>query len=150
MKYLLLLLFLPFTLSAQLTGKVVAIADGDTFTLLVDNREVKIRLHGIDCPEKKQDFGNAAKQYLSDLIFGHQVTAQEMGKDRYGRTIALVTVDGTPVNEAMISAGLAWHFKQYDRNPTWATLEETARREKKGLWVQPDPLPPWEFRKKRK
>jgi endonuclease YncB( thermonuclease family) len=150
MKYLFLLLLLPHTLSAQLVGKVVAIADGDTFTLLADNRQVKVRLHGIDCPEKKQDFGNAAKQYLSGLIFGKEVTVREMGKDRYKRTIGMVTIGGINVNEAMIQAGYAWHYLEYDKNPAWSALEESARRQKKGLWAQPNPTPPWKFRKRRK
>ncbi len=150
LKFLFLLLFIPFTSSAQLTGKVVAIADGDTFTMLVDNKQVKIRLHGIDCPEKKQDFGTVAKEFLSAQIFGKVVTAQKMGTDRYRRTIAMVTVDGINVNETLLKAGLAWHFIEYDKNPAWTEMEVAARRLKKGLWAQPNAIPPWEFRKRKK
>jgi endonuclease YncB( thermonuclease family) len=145
-KVFLLLLF-PLTSYSQLVGKVVAIADGDTFTMLVNNEQTKIRLHGIDCPEKAQDFGSVAKEFLSGYVFGKVVTVREMDIDRYGRTIGMVTIDGVNVNERMLEAGLAWHYKTYDKNPAWAKLEEEARKVKKGLWAQPNPIPPWEWRK---
>ena len=152
MRFFVLLLFIyaPFIIVAQLQGKVVAITDGDTFTLLVDRKQVNIRLHGIDCPEKKQDFGNVAKEYLSCLVVGKVVVVTNMNKDRYGRTVGIVSVDGHNVNEALLKAGLAWHYKEYDKNPAWSRLEETARNEKKGLWIQPNALPPWQFRKRKK
>ena len=152
MRFVVLLIFIyaPFVSVAQLQGKVVAIADGDTFTMLVDNKQIKIRLHGIDCPEKKQDFGNVAKEYVSGLVFGKVVEVRKMNKDRYGRTVGIATVNGLNVNEALLKAGLAWHYKEYDTNPAWAHLEETARKEKKGLWVQPNAIPPWQFRKRKK
>lgn len=147
---LLLFLFIPLLDLAQLQGKVVAVADGDSFTLLVNHTQIKIRLHGIDCPEKKQDFGNVAKNYLSGLVIGKVVVVKKMNKDRYGRTVGIVFVDGLNVNEALLKAGLAWHYKEYDKNPTWAHFEETAHKEKKGLWVQPNAIPPWQFRKRNK
>jgi micrococcal nuclease len=142
--------FIPLHAYSQLEGKAIGISDGDTFTLLVDKETIKIRLHGIDCPEKSQDFGSAAKTFLSDLIFGKMVSVKTMNKDRYGRTIAIVTIDGRNVNEELLKAGLAWHFKRYDKNAVWAQLEEKAREEKKGLWVMPNPIPPWECRKVKK
>ena len=136
-----------FATTAQIQGKVVSIADGDTFTMLVDNEQVKVRLHGIDCPEKGQDFGNVAKEFLADYVFGKVVSVKYMDTDRYGRTIGMVVVGGVNLNEKLLEAGLAWHYKTYDKNPDWAKLEEQARRAKKGLWVQPNAVPPWDYRK---
>jgi len=144
--YPILLLF-PIVSFAQLTGKVVAIADGDTFTILVNKQQIKIRLHGIDCPEKGQDFSQVAKDFISDYVFDKVVTVRTKSKDRYRRTIGIVTVDGKNVNEKLLEAGLAWHFKKYDKNPAWAKLEETARKNKRGLWAHASPIPPWEWRR---
>src|SRR3954466_7515540 len=112
-RYLLVLIFVAAgnICLAKLKGKVVSIADGDTFTMLVDgNRQVKIRLHGIDCPEKKQDFGQVAKKFTSDMIFGKIVSVDEMDIDRYGRTIGMVHLsNGRILNEMLLQAGLAWH-----------------------------------------
>lgn len=142
-----LLLLFSFPSYSQLKGKVVSISDGDTFTLLVDNEELRIRLHGIDCPEKGQDFSEVAKKFLSDYIFNKVVTVRRMDVDRYGRTIGMVvTVDGVNVNEKLLEAGLAWHYKKYDKNDAWAKLETSARVNKKGLWAQKNPIPPWEWR----
>jgi len=139
---------LSLTVFGQITGKVVSVADGDTFTLLTpDKHQIKIRLHGIDCPEKSQDFGMVAKKFLSDLIFDKQVSVQEKDTDRYGRIIGMVMIENVNVNEALLIAGLAWHYKYYDHNPQWALLEERARAAKKGLWVKADAIQPWEFRK---
>lgn len=133
---------------AQLVGKVVSIADGDTFTMLIDKEQVKIRLQGVDCPEKGQDFGNVAKEFLSGYVFSKVVTVKKIGTDRYGRTIGMVTIDGANVNEKLLEAGLAWHYKKYDHNPAWAALETEAKKDKKGLWSIPNPVPPWDYRKR--
>lgn len=139
-------------IDADVTGKVVKIADGDTFTLLTDdNQQVKVRLYGIDCPERSQDFGQVARQKLSDLIFGGKVYVIEKDIDRYKRTIGIVyNQDQINANEAMLQAGLAWHYKTYDKNPEWAQMEENARAQKIGLWSQPNPTPPWDWRKKKR
>ncbi len=147
--YAILILF-PIASFSQLTGKVVAIADGDTFTLLVNKQQIKIRLHGIDCPEKGQDFSKTAKDFLSDYVFDKVVNVRTMSKDRYRRTIGVVSIDGINMNEKLLEAGLAWHFKKYDKNPAWAKLEETARKNKRGLWVNANPIPPWEWRKRKR
>lgn len=132
-------------------GKVVAIADGDTFTMLTTaNQQVKVRLYGIDAPERGQDFGTAARQKLSDLIFGHIVRIDKKDVDRYDRTIAIVYNNrGQNVNEEMLRSGLAWHYKQYDQNPAWADLVLLARRQNLGVWAQPDPTPPWQWRREK-
>jgi endonuclease YncB( thermonuclease family) len=130
----------------------VRIADGDTFTLLTgDSQQVKVRLHGIDAPERGQDFGQVARQKLSDLVFGNTVFITEKDKDRYGRTVAIVyNSQRKCINEEMLRSGLAWHYKEYDDNRDWASLENSARRSKTGLWAHPEPTPPWQWRKKGK
>jgi len=141
-------LFAVLLSHAQLSGKVIAITDGDTFTLLTaQNQQVKIRLHGIDCPEKKQPYFNNAKAYTSSLVFGKQVSVQVKNKDRYGRTIGVVFLeDKRNVNELLLQAGWAWHFKKYDQDARWAAMEQLARRQRKGLWADPNPIAPWDWR----
>lgn len=143
------LIFLNVNPSKNLTGRVVSIADGDTFTILTDNKEqVKIRLYGVDCPEKKQDFGTKAKQFTSKLCFGKIVTVHVKNKDRYGRKIALVLLpDSRSVNKELLVAGMAWHYKQYDQSREFADLELKARKSRVGIWSSPKPVAPWEFRK---
>jgi micrococcal nuclease len=146
-KLLFITLLFPLFCFSQLVGKVVSIADGDTFTMLVENSLIRIRLHGIDCPEKGQDFSNVAKEFLSNYVFGKVVTVQQMDVDRYGRTIGMVIIDGANVNEELLRAGLAWHYKQYDKNPQWAKLEDEARMSKRGLWQKANPIAPWDYRR---
>lgn len=136
----------------QLRGKVVSVADGDTFTLLTrDNKQIKIRLHGVDCPEKKQDFGARAQQFTSSMVFGKEVAVEVKKKDRYGRSTALVYLaDGKMLNEELLREGYAWHYKTYDKNPAWAALEAEARKDKRGLWAAKRPVAPWTYRKNRK
>lgn len=133
-------------------GKVVSVADGDTFTLLnTEKSQEKVRLHGIDCPERAQAYGTAAKQKLSDLVFGRLVRLERKTKDRYGRTIAIVyNSEGVNINEALLKAGFAWHYKQHDKNAAWAALEQEAKRQKLGLWADPGATAPWEWRKRGK
>lgn len=147
---LMLLLFSSCTHTEAdlLSGKVVAIADGDTFTLLRnDNKQLKIRLHGVDSPERGQDFGANAKQGLSSLIFGQTVRMEEKDTDRYGRTVAIVyTQANVCVNEQLLKDGWVWHYKEYDRNPVWDNFEREAKAAKKGLWAGINPKAPWLWR----
>ena len=148
--FFLLFLFLTAVVNGQTVGKVVGITDGDTFTLLKeDSTTIKVRFHGIDCPEKSQPFANVCKKYLSDLIYGKTVSLQKNGIDRYGRTLAIVFIDTINVNETLLSTGFAWHYKSYDKNSKWSDLEINAKKNKKGLWADKNPIPPWEWRKKR-
>lgn len=135
---------------AQLAGKVIAVADGDTFTMLINRQSVRVRLHGVDCPEKGQDFANVAKDFLSSKIAGRIVTVKKMDMDRYRRTIGMLTVDSININEALLQNGLAWHYKHYDNNIAWAKLEDEARKSKTNIWSLPSPIPPWEYRKTKK
>lgn len=134
---------------AGLTGRVVGIADGDTFTLLTeDKRQVKVRLHGIDSPERGQAFGQVARQKLSDLVFGQTVSVEEKDIDRYGRTVGIAYDSrGRCINELMLQAGLAWHYTEYDQNPAWTRMQQQAKAQKTGLWADAHPTPPWDWRK---
>jgi len=140
--------------NAGRSARVVSVADGDTITVLVtsgdDKRTEKIRLRGVDCPERAQPFGNKAKQLTSKLVSGKEVeiVPGKDGTDRYGRTIAEVRVDGRSLNEELLRAGLAWHYKQYDDSERYDALERAARAAKLGLWAEADPIPPWEWRKR--
>lgn len=127
-----------------LQGKVVAIADGDTITLLTaDNKQVKIRLHGIDCPEKNQDFGTKAKQFTSNLVFGKIVKVVVTDTDRYGRSVGLVILpDGKVLNKELLKAGLAWHYKYYNKSQEFAELEEQAKKDKIGIWSMDNAIAP--------
>ena len=117
-------------------NKVVRIADGDTFTILhANNTQEKIRLYGINAPEKGTDFAEAARQTLSNLVFGKEVRIENKGKDKYNRILAIVyTSDGKCVNEELLKTGMAWHFKRYDNNPKWAAMERIAKNNRLGLW----------------
>ncbi len=131
--------------------KVVKIKDGDTFVLLVEGKELVVRLAHIDCPEKKQPFGTKAKQFASDLCFGKYVTISHEDKyDRNKRLIAeIILEDGRYVNKELVKIGLAWHFKQYSNDNDYAVLEITAREKQIGLWAEANPVEPWLWRKKK-
>jgi endonuclease YncB( thermonuclease family) len=119
--------------------------------LTEDLKQVKIRLHGVDCPEKKAPFGAQAKALTSKMIFGKVITARKTSTDRYKRTVAIVYLpDGRVLNEELLKAGMAWHYKKHDRNPRWAKMEAAARKSKTGVWTLPNPEPPWEFRKEKR
>ncbi len=150
-----LLLTLLFLLSCPQTkeniyGKVVGITDGDTIIVLTDSRtQLKVRLEGIDCPESGQDFGEKARQATADLCFKQAVKLVKSGEDRYGRTLAFVYVGNMCVNKELLSRGMAWHFKKYNKDPELARLENEARMKKTGLWSMPHPVPPWDYRKRK-
>lgn len=135
---------------AELAGKVVGVHDGDTLTLLVDRRQYKVRLEGIDAPEIGQDFGTRAKQVLSKQCFGKTARVKTHGQDRYGRTLGEVFVDGQSANLRLVKEGMAWHYKKYSDSTELAEAETQAREKKLGLWSDPAAIPPWEFRSKKK
>jgi endonuclease YncB( thermonuclease family) len=131
----------------QLLLKVVGVHDGDTITGLDDSKtQFKVRLDAIDAPELGQPFGQASKKALSEKVFGKEVVVIAKTKDRYGRTVGHVMIDGRDVNLEMLEEGMAWHYKKYDRNGRLARAEEEARVAKKGLWTDGDPVPPWDWR----
>ncbi|MEX0635134.1 MAG: thermonuclease family protein [Ferruginibacter sp.] len=130
-------------------GKVVAIKDGDTFKILYEGKERTIRLEHIDCPEKSQPFGKNAKQFASDLCFGKVVKVISHGKiDRYKRLIAEIYIDSKCVNKELVKNGFAWHFTKFSNDSEYAALEREARSNKAGLWLNKEPIAPWEWRKK--
>ena len=128
-------------------GKVVGVSDGDTITVMNHGRGERIRLYGIDCPEKRQAFGKRAKQFTSDMVFGKNVEVRPVTTDRYGRTVAWVYVNRTCLNEELLKAGLAWHYKRYSTERHLAQLENEARAARTGLWSDPHAIPPWDFRR---
>lgn len=131
--------------------KVVGISDGDTFTAINrDNLQLKIRVYGIDAPEKKQAFGNKAKEALSSMIFGKRIFIDVQSQDKYGRYISYAfTPEGEDVSLLMITQGMAWHYKEYDSTEKYSLAEQTARKKKVGLWTDSSPVAPWIFRKKK-
>jgi micrococcal nuclease len=154
-KKIIFLLILILTLSVPSfalawTGKCVGVTDGDTITVMHNGVGEKIRLYGIDTPEKRQDFGSKAKWFLSDLVFKKVVEVQPQDTDRYGRTVGIVFVSGLNVNREIVKAGYAWVYQRYCTRAfcnEWQDLESTARRNGIGLWSHPDPIPPWQFRR---
>lgn len=139
--------------AASLTGKVVGVSDGDTITVLDSSKtQHKIRLSGIDAPEKAQPFGQRSKEHLSDLVFGKQVTIEGDKIDRYQRQVGKVVVGGVDANLEQIKSGFAWHYKVYEKEQpvadraTYSSAEQLSRTKRIGLWNDKNPTPPWEWR----
>ena len=139
--------------SQTIKGRVVAIADGDTLTVLdSQNQQRKIRLNGIDAPESAQEFGQASKRNLSELVFGKEVAVIWSKVDKYQRLVGTVLVGSTNANLEQLKAGLAWYYRQYAgdvpeiERAQYETAETEAKEGKRGLWQQARPVPPWEFR----
>lgn len=154
-KILLILLFFVScsmaTKNDTISGKVISVADGDTMTILTaDKKQLKIRLSGIDAPEKGQDFGTVARQQLNNLCYGKNVTVESKGEDQYGRVLGVVYVDGLNVNEYMVRNGLAWYYKHFVNDPRLDSLEQLARKEKVNIWSMKNPISPYEFRKSKR
>lgn len=140
-----------------ITGRVVGIADGDTITVLdVTRTQYKVRLAGIDAPEKSQPFGSASKKSLSDLVYGRQVEVDWTKHDRYQRIVGKVMINGIDANLEQIKRGMAWFFKRYQNEQPdqdrldYANAQDYAEREHLGLWSDSNPTPPWEFRRHQK
>lgn len=160
------LLLLSLTASAEtVDGRVIKVSDGDTVNILdAGHQKFHVRIAGIDAPEKDQPFGKRAQQKLSSLVFGKQVTFEYSKEDRYGRPVGKLYVTQSdchscaPIDTGfeVLKAGLAWHYKQYQREQTpedrvrYAEAEETARSLRNGLWYDENPIPPWEWRKAKK
>jgi endonuclease YncB( thermonuclease family) len=142
--------------AADMTGTVVAVSDGDTVTILDGARRLhKVRLAGIDAPETAQPFGQASRKYLHDTIYAKDVEVSWTKRDRYGRIIGKVTLAEFDVCLNQIRRGLAWHYKQYQReqsptdSQTYSTMEKLARADHAELWALTNPEPPWAFRRNR-
>lgn len=148
----LLLVLLPLvSWSQEPTGRVVRVVDGDTLVLLDgDHVQHRIRLAGIDCPERKQPWNARAKEFLSDHVFDHTVTVDWTKRDRYKRILGKVVRDGRDVNLALVADGLCWWYRKYAGEQTavdrvlYEDAEEEARSARRGVWSDPKPVPPWE------
>ncbi|MDQ3582137.1 MAG: thermonuclease family protein [Pseudomonadota bacterium] len=126
-------------------GKVVGVSDGDTLTVLISGRQTKVRLVEIDAPEKRQPFGERSKQSLSDLVYGKRVKVSQQDRDRYGRVVGRVYTESLDVNAEQIKRGVAWIYRIYNRDRSLLALEYEARGAKRGPWIDPNPIPPWEY-----
>ena len=140
-------------IAGELLGKVIGVKDGDTVVILDDQkRSHDVRLAGIDAPEKAQHFGQRSKEHLSDTVFGKRVEVVGSKIDRYGRTVAKVLLNGRDVNQAQIAAGMAWHYKKYEREQSsndrmlYGAEELSARAAQRGLWGDHQPVAPWDWR----
>lgn len=134
-----------------IVGKTIAVSDGDTITVLAsDNTQYKIRFAEIDAPEKNQAFGQASKKSLSDLIYGKTVTVQVQDTDRYQRKVGVVFLNNNDINMEQVKRGMAWFYTQYGKNQKYRTAEQTARSQRIGLWADPNPIPPWDYRHEKK
>lgn len=147
---LLLLSGLPTpAFSQDFIGQVVSVIDGDSLRVMHNGRAEQVRLNGVDCPEKGQSFGQRAKKATSDLAFGLNVTVHPVDKDKYGRTVAIVVLsNGKNLNHELVKGGWCWWFRKYaPTDNELEGLEQAARQAKIGLWIDPRPVPPWEYRK---
>lgn len=150
---LILLAGLPLGLAQSLQGRVIAVADGDTLTL-VDGQQIrhKIRLAGIDAPEARQPYGQAARRSLSEMVEGHWVQVQYDKSDRYGRLVGKIEREGRDVNLEQLRRGMAWHYKKYQNEQslsdrqTYAQAQQQAQSDQRGLWREPEPQAPWDYR----
>ncbi len=137
----------PPKTETRLALKVVSVHDGDTITGLDDSKtQFKIRLDAIDAPELGQPFGQASKKALSEKVFGKNVVVIVKTKDKYGRTVGHVMIDGRDVNLEMLEEGMAWHYAKYDHNKRLREAEQSARATNNGLWTDGEAVPPWEWR----
>lgn len=151
-------LFLPFVTLAFLfvstscwawEGRVTRVVDGDTIVVEHHGARTRIRLYGIDTPEKKQWYGQNAKQFTSSQVLGKLASVDPIDTDRYGRTVAIVSVGDLVLNRMLVEYGYAWVYDKYCKKPfcsQWKSLERKARREKRGLWKRADVMPPWRYR----
>lgn len=154
---LLLLLFAQPLLATEYIGQVVGVSDGDTVRVLDTSKTLhKVRLSGIDAPEKHQQYGSAAKQNLASWVFGKTVTVETNKLDRYKREVGKLLLNGVDVNLEQLRSGFGWHYKQYEREQTeadrrlYADAENAARKQRIGLWADAKPVPPWDFRHTKK
>jgi len=143
---LVIFFFFPQLAYADLTGQVINITDGDNLVVVIDKQWVRVRLAGIDAPEKNQPFGTDSKQSLSDLCFWEQVTVASKGKDQYGRMLAKVRCRDVDAGEEQLRRGMAWVYNRYAKDPSLNPLQEEAKVAKRGLWVDPHARPPWKWR----
>lgn len=133
------------------TYRVLRVSDGDTVTVDDHGEKRTLRLYGIDAPEKDQEYGMESRQYLYNRIFEKGINIDFISKDRYGRDISVIYMNGENINEAMVKEGYAWWYQDYAKEDLqYREYEKKAREDRKGLWSRKNPVPPWEFRKRNK
>ena len=133
---------------AEFAGRVVAVHDGDTITVLVGGRDIRVRLAGIDAPERGQPFSNASRHALEAQVAGREVRVVERGRDGYGRVLGRVYVGPVDVNAEQVRAGFAWVFRRFESDPKLLALQVEAKAAQRGLWREPKPMPPWLWRER--
>ena len=145
-------LFYLSVFSQTITGKVVGVTDGDTFKLLEkDSILHRVRVANIDCPEKGQPFGKKAKQFSSKALYLKTIQITVLNTDRYGRLIAFAFYDDDlNLSQELVRNGLAWNYDQYSDDAILIDLQKEAKKNKLGLWIDKNPVPPWEWRKGRR
>lgn len=123
-------------------------SDGDSIDFYDGTDTLKIRLKHIDAPERNQAYSKESWQFLRNLIYNKEVVLKYNNtKDRYGRIIGVVFINDENVNKTLVKSGYAWYFKKYSDDTKYADLEKEARQQKKGLWLDENPIPPWQWRK---
>ena len=144
-----LFLLISMYVWAQVKGKVIKIKDGDTVVvLLADKTQQTIRLAEVDCPENGQAFGNNAKKFTSDQVFGKNIIFYQVGKDRYGRSIAGIFYDGNKyLSREIVKAGFGWWYFKASKNTELQKLQDEAKEKKLGLWADTTAMSPWDFRR---
>jgi endonuclease YncB( thermonuclease family) len=136
--------------AGELVGRVVAVADGDTLTVLVSRQQIKVRPTDIDAPERKQPFGTRSRQSLAELCHGKDARIESRGADRYGRTLGRVICAGVDANAEQVLRGLAWVYVRYaPKDSALYAVQDGARAAKRGLWQDARPVPPWEWRRQK-
>lgn len=145
-------IIIPTKVRAAKNGKVVGISSGDTITVFDDRGPKKIRLYGIYCPVRGQAFGNRAKRFTSETVYRKSIDVYHLGVDRSGRIIGMVKVNGATLNKEIIRAGMGWVYTPHCHEligNKWQQSQKEANKAKRGLWIDPNPIPPWDFRKRR-
>ena len=144
----------PAAMGGVLTGRVVSVHDGDTVTVLdADRTQHKIRLSGIDAPELHQAHGRVSREHLAGQVAGKTVQVEWFKHDKYQRIVGKIFLDGKDINLTQITSGLAWHYKKYsseqaaDDRSRYGKAEVAARESRLGLWQEPEPMPPWDYRR---
>lgn len=133
--------------AGNFSARVIAVIDGDTVLILRNGHPAKIRLADIDAPEKGQDFGMASRRSLAEMVSGKQIRVATRAVDKYGRIVALLSIDGLNVNEEQVRRGMAWQYSHYFRDPRYIALQAEAQKAGRGLWAQAHPVKPWQWRK---
>jgi endonuclease YncB( thermonuclease family) len=147
--FLVAVLAVAATARAELVGHVVNVSDGDTLTLLVEKKQVKVRLDAIDAPERRQPYGRRSQESLAELCAKRTARVVEKGVDRYGRTIGVIVCDGVEANSEQVRRGMAWVFDRYapGNSPLYG-LQREAQSTRRGLWSDPQPIAPWTWRRR--